>query len=142
MSVLLVVALAAWGLWVVGNVALWLLSPILMRGSWGAFTNGLVIVVPDTVRALLTPEQLDAVIAHERGHQAHLHAIRNLAMACCFLRRSAERFERQEIEADDYAAARGHAMALATALCRLSTDPFDHERALRLARNAAGHVAG
>lgn len=121
--------LSTWLLWVALQVLLLLLAPLL--GS-GARTNGLWIVVPAAVRERLTPEELAAVIAHEQGHRARLHAFENLARACCFVPRSARRAAVQELEADDWAADRGHSGPLASALIKLSRSEFDLRRAARL----------
>lgn len=121
--------LSSWLLWVALQVLLLLLAPLL--GS-GARTNGLWIVIPAVVREKLTPEELAAVIAHEQGHRARLHALENLARACVFLPRSARRAVVQELEADEWAAERGHAGALASAILKLGRSEFDLRRAARL----------
>lgn len=121
--------LSSWLLWVAIQVLLLLLAPLL--GS-GARTNGLWIVIPAAVSEQLSPEELAAVIAHERGHRVRLHAFENLARACCFVPRSARRAAAQELEADDWAAARGHAGALASAILKLGCSEFDMRRAARL----------
>lgn len=120
-----------WLAWAGANLALLLLAPLIIRPR-GAYTNGIRIVVPPTVARRLTADQLAAIIAHEQGHRAKLHAWRNLAMTSCFIPRSRALFERQELEADDYAAQRVGPAALASALRVLSTAPFDRYRARRL----------
>jgi len=128
------VVLSVWLGWVVLNVAALLLAPYVAgRRDW-AFTNGLVIVVPDSIKAALTEAELAAIYAHEQGHRAHMHPLRNLARALVFIPRPDDLAARQELQADDYAAARGHGPALASALRKLSTHPFDLARADRLSR--------
>lgn len=121
--------LSSWLLWVALQILLLLLAPLL--GS-GARTNGLWIVVPDAVREKLTPEEQAAVIAHEQGHRARLHALENLARACIFVPRSPRRAAMQELEADDWAADRGHSGALASAILKMGRSEFDMRRAARL----------
>lgn len=126
--------LAAWLCWVAINMLLLIASPWLAPASIGAFTNGLRIVIPDELRAKLSEPELAAVIAHEHGHIAHRHALANLASRCLLLPRPPHLAYRQELEADDYAAARGHAAALASVVERLGATPLDRFRAARLRR--------
>ena len=126
------ILLGCWLAWIGLNVSLLLLAPLIAGHRLGAFTNGARIVIPPQVAAVLSSDELQAVIAHEEGHQAHRHALKNLARLCCFIPRTRTAFERQELQADDHAAARGHGQALASALRRLSIDPFDRFRASRL----------
>lgn len=121
--------LSTWLLWVALQIALLLLAGLV---GGGTRTNGLWIRVSADTRSRLTAAELAAVIAHEHGHRARLHAFENLARACFFLPRSAQRAARQELEADDWAAARGHAAALASAIRKLSSSRFDAWRAGRL----------
>lgn len=133
-----------WLAWAGANLALLLLAPLIIRPR-GAYTNGIRIVVPRSVVRRLTADQLAAIVAHEQGHRARLHVWRNLAMTCCFVRRSRAMFERQEFEADDYAAQRVAPAALASALRVLSTAPFDLYRARRLesrSNNSASSAIG
>lgn len=125
--------LFVWLGWVAFNVAALLLAPWIAGGKVGAFTNGVQIVIPDHIKRALTEAELAAIYEHERGHQALHHAFRNLARSCLFVPRSAALAQRQELEADDYAAARGHGPALASALRKLSAHEFDLYRARRLA---------
>lgn len=127
-------AAIAWalGLWVGLHVVALLLAPLFVTT---ASTNGLFVVIPRDVRDALTEREVEAVRAHEQGHIARLHAWRNLARSCLLMRRSLATARRQELEADDYAAARGHARLLASALRKLSAHPFDIERAERLDAN-------
>jgi Zn-dependent protease with chaperone function len=129
---LITLVLCVWGVWCLLQVALLLVVPPVAHAFGFAVTNGLTIVIPDRVRAQLTPEELDAVLAHERGHIHHLHAIENLALACIFLSRTPQRALQQELEADDFAAQQGHAAALARAIGKLSNHPVDQLRARRL----------
>jgi len=125
-----------WALWVASNVALFVAIPYLIEHT-GPFTNGLTIVVPDGLAEKVTSQELQAMLAHEQGHIAHRHNFKNLLRTCCFIPRGAELYKQQELEADDYAAARGHARALATALMALSFNDFDWYRAARLSRIAS-----
>lgn len=122
----------AWLAWCLFNVALMFAAPYLMGGA-NVVTNGFATVFPDQVRAQLTDAEQAAFQAHEDGHKAHRHALKNLLRACFFLRRSPKMAMLQEIEADQYAADRGHAEAMASALRKLSGDAFDLYRASRLA---------
>ena len=129
---LISLVLYAWGAWCALQVLLLLVVPPVAQAFGFAATNGLTIVIPDSVRSQLTPEELAAVLAHERGHIHHLHAIENLVLACIFLSRTPKRAHQQELEADDYAAQLGHAAALASAISKLSQHPLDQLRARRL----------
>ena len=123
----------AWLGWAALNIVALVLSPWVI-GDRAAYTNGLVIVVPERFKRQLFASELAAIYSHEQGHRAHGHAFRNLARSCFFIPRPAGLAMRQEHEADDYAAARGHGPALASALRKLSTHPFDLARAYRLDR--------
>ncbi|NBW08311.1 MAG: hypothetical protein EBR82_09815 [Caulobacteraceae bacterium] len=125
-------ALLAWACWCGLQVLLLLVGPPIARAFGFAATNGLWIVIPDDVRAKLTEEELAAVLAHERGHVYHLHALENLALACIFVSRSPKRAHQQELEADDYAAEEGHADALASAIRKLGASRLGELRARRL----------
>lgn len=120
-----------WIAWCLFNIGLLLAGPYLLGGITPA-TNGLWIVFPKAVSARLTAEQQAAFVAHERGHMAHGHALKNLLRACLFLRRPTHMAMLQEIQADDYAAARGHGPALASGLRAIGTEAFDFYRASRL----------
>jgi hypothetical protein len=130
---MLALILSAWLLWVALQVLLLLVGPLFapMLGL-GACTNGIWITIPGHVREILTPEELEAVIAHERGHRYRLHALENLVLACFFIRRSPARAWEQELQADEYAADMGHAKALASALRKLSCNSQDLLRARML----------
>lgn len=123
------VILSTWLLWVALQILLLLLAGLV---GGGVRTNGLWIRIPDDVRGRLTADELAAVVAHEHGHRARLHAFKNLARRCCFIPWSAERAAQQELEADDWAAARGHAAALASAIRKLSNGRVAVWRARRL----------
>lgn len=122
---------SAWLVWCLFHVGLLLASPYLL-GRQHIVTNGFITAFPQHLRDKLTPEQQAAILAHEEGHKAHRHALKNLLRTFFFLRRSPKMAMVQEIEADQYAADRGHAEALATALRKLSGDAFDWYRARRL----------
>lgn len=122
----------AWVGWVALNVAGLLLGPLIAGNRHGALTNGLFIRIPPAVAQMLDADELAAVISHEQGHRAHAHSLRNLARSCVFLKRSARGLLLQELEADDYAAKRGHGVALARALRRLGDHPLNLYRAARL----------
>lgn len=125
------ILLCAWLSWCIFNVGLLLASPWLTDGR-RVFTNGFVTVFPQFLRDGLTAAEQAAFLAHEQGHIHHRHALKNLLCVCLFMGRNAATAQDQELEADDYAAARGHAPALASALRKLSVDPFDDYRARRL----------
>jgi len=128
------VVLIAWACWVVLNFSMMLLSAFVLRPNQPCFT-GFAIVIPAWVREALTELELAAIVAHEQGHRAHRHVWMNFAAVCVFTPSGPARRLRQEHEADDYAATRGHAAALASALVKLSTHPNDLERAARLLRS-------
>ena len=73
----------------------------------------------------LTPHEQEAVLAHERGHIAHRHAWERLWWIVTLRAiRKPEAYwamcEAQELEADRYAAAQGHAAGMVSFLFRLS----------------------
>lgn len=118
-----------WCAWAILNVLLLLAVPYLGIKTAGPFTNGLQVVVPEGLAERVTPEEMKALLAHEQGHIAHRHNIRNLLLACFFIPRTAARHRRQEMEADAYAARHADAAALASALRKLSFNDFDWHRA-------------
>jgi Zn-dependent protease with chaperone function len=130
-----------WAAWCCLNLILLLASPWLVPVEKGAFTNGLVIIMPTEWVATLTHEELKAVMAHERGHITNMHALKNLLRTFLLMPRSVELGWRQELEADDYAAKHADPQALADVLRRTSTHRFDLYRATRLAMIAAQHAA-
>ena len=97
------------------------------------------VVVPMTVRARLSREELHAIVMHETGHIQLWHLRRNALrfVLLPFLPRSKGRLVRQELAADAFASALGHAAPLASALRKLSSDPFDLLRARLLEITAA-----
>jgi Zn-dependent protease with chaperone function len=125
--------LAAYASWVAANLLLMALAPAPDAPSF----NGFRIRVPRRVRDALAPEELEAVLAHERGHRARLHVWKNFALVCAFSRQSRAGRLRQEHEADDHAAALGHGPALASALRKIGGSREDFERAARLERNCS-----
>ncbi len=67
----------------------------------------------------LTPREQAAVLAHEQGHIHHRHALKRLWWLASFQWRGFfQRCEVQELEADRYAADRGHAPGLISFLFR------------------------
>jgi len=130
MAAPLQIIVMAWLCWCLFNVGLLLASPWLMPGR--VVTNGFWTVFPQALRDKLTEEEQAAILAHEAGHKAHRHALRNLLLTLFLMRRSAKAALMQELEADNYAADRGHGPALASALRKLSCDAFDWYRAARL----------
>lgn len=125
-------AVLAWLFWASFHLIILACAPLL-RLRYPCF-NGFCIIIPAHVRALLTPTELAAVIAHEQGHRARLHVWANFARACLFLTTSAARRAQQEHEADDHAISAGHALPLASALAKLSTHPSDLARIERIQR--------
>lgn len=129
--------LCAWAMWIAANLA----CMMIVVPRVPSFT-GFRVVIPKWLHEQLTPEQIAGIAAHEYGHRAHGHVWQNFALRCVFLMASEERRRAQEFEADDYAARCGHAQSLASALKKLSRNPFDRERAMRLGTMAelkAGH---
>lgn len=120
----------AWLAWCLLNVALFFAGPFIPGA--GICTNGLVTVFPRHLKDILSAEQQAALLAHEKGHAVHRHALKNACRNMLFLFRTKEQALRQEHEADDYAAALGHGPALASALRVLSCNYFDRQRAARL----------
>lgn len=133
---MMAILISIWALWAALNLALLLATPYLIQEANGPFTNGFKIVVPEGIADRVTPEELEAMLSHERGHIAHRHAIKNLFRSSLLIPRSRALYERQEFEADDYAVARGHGPALASAIRKLSSNAFDHYRASRLTKAA------
>lgn len=121
----------AWLAWCLFNVTLLLAGPRLV-GDAHIVTNGIQTIFPDHIRQRLTEEEQAAILAHEEGHKAHRHALKNLLRSFFFLSRPSRVALMQEIEADQFAADRGHAKALASALRKLSVSAFDLYRANRL----------
>jgi Zn-dependent protease with chaperone function len=71
----------------------------------------------------LTPLEQAAVIAHERGHIVHRHAIKRLLWVLTLravfqTEKFFEMCEKQEMEADRYAVSRGHRAGLISFLFR------------------------
>ncbi len=124
-----------WLLWCLSNLAIMFF--VAPRGP--AFT-GFRIVMPEYLKQILSKAEYDAILAHEQGHKHHRHVWENYARACFFHFTSKGRRREQEMEADDYAANRGHAVALASALRKLSMNKFDHLRARRLLGERDGMV--
>lgn len=121
----------AWLAWCLFNVALFFVAPYLIGGA-NVVTNGFTTAFPQRIRDRLTPEQQAAILAHEDGHKFHRHALKNLARCLFLLPRPRQLAAQQELEADRYAADRGHGPALASALRVLSAETFDLYRASRL----------
>lgn len=122
--------LSLWFAWCLGNLAL--MAIIVPKVP--AYT-GFRIVMPEYLKQCLTINEYCAVLAHERGHQHYHHAWWNYVRVCIFWFPSKLRLAVQEIQADDYAAGQGCALALATALRKLSYAPMDWVRAKRLEQN-------
>lgn len=127
------IIVSAWLAWCLLNAALLIAAPLL-AGRDAVYTNGLTVVFPGCIKSRLTEDEVAAILAHERGHIVHEHTLKNMARRCLLMPRSEREAFRQELEADDFAAARGHGPALASALRKLSTEPRDLYRAQRLSR--------
>jgi hypothetical protein len=123
----------AWGAWIAFNLLVVAIFATALPVSWPCF-DGFRVRIPAWLPKAIAPAELAAVVAHERGHRRHMHTWSNLALRCVFLTADPVRRRRQEHEADDYAAARGHGPALAAALRKLSAHPDDLARAERLER--------
>lgn len=123
----MIVLITAWAVWAALHVAVWLVvSPIgpgvvmVDNPHRTAFTWGGAVYVTTGLVSALDPDELAAVIAHERGHIAHRHSLQRLALAillpgvpCGWLAR------RHELEADAYAARCCGVAAVASALHKL-----------------------
>jgi len=116
--------LYAWLAWCAFNLA----CMALVVPKVPAFT-GFRIVMPEALRAVLTPDEFHAVYLHECGHRHHWHSWKNFARACVFMWASHELRSFQELEADEYVRRLGCGVALASALRKLSSDRFDRMRA-------------
>ncbi len=127
-SVLMVLG-GAWLTWIAGLLLTMLTGPLWARQPC---TTGFWIILPSDSMHGLTQDERNAVYMHERGHQAHWHPWINLARAALFRGRSKWMAQGQEIQADDWAAARCDPLVLASALSRLSRRPFDRYRVQRL----------
>ncbi len=123
----------AWLIWIFGNLLLLVASAWLAKPDHPCF-NGFKIVIPTWLHETLTPAEVAAVIAHEEGHKFMLHVWENFGLVCVFSNVTVERRHEQEIEADDFAVAAGHALALASALVKLSNQPSAVARAERILR--------
>ena len=133
MSNVILIACCLWGGWVAFNLLMVALAATVLPVRQAHF-DGFRARLPASLPELLTPAQVAAVVAHEHGHRHHMHVWSNLALRCLFLTPGARRRRRQELEADDYATARGHGLELAAALRKLSNHPDDLSRADRLLR--------
>jgi Peptidase family M48 len=89
----------------------------------------------------LSPEEKEAVLAHERGHVAYGHALTRLKWILTFKAfRHPERYfamcAKQELEADRWALLEGHGLALARLIARFKDGglgyPTKRERLARL----------
>ena len=115
MTAFLTAAVAIWLLW----IALCLVLMITARPR-GASFNGFRVIIPYELREVLDADELEAVRQHELGHCHHWHVWINFALNCFFVKPSAERRRCQEIEADDFAAARVGRKSLESALRKLT----------------------
>jgi len=122
---------AAWVAWVGWHFARMCLAAVLVTPTRACF-DGFRVIIPATVRDALSPAELAAIIAHEHGHRHHLHVWANFARLCLFCRASPKRRYLQELQADDYAIARGHRVGLISALMKLSSSPQDFARVERM----------
>ena len=111
-------ALAGWLAWCAAQLGLMLVTSYVMRPNVPCFT-GFTIVVPPWAREALSPLELAAIMAHERGHRRHLHVWTNFALTCAFLRPSPALRAEQEREADEFAIRIGYGLALVSARATL-----------------------
>ncbi|TNC78272.1 hypothetical protein FHI69_02960 [Janthinobacterium lividum] len=133
MEIALQVAAGIWGVWVALNLLMVALVATVLPVHQVHF-DGFRARLPASLPALLEPAEITAVVAHERGHGHHWHIWINLLLRCLLLAPGPQLRRRQELEADDYAVARGHGANLASALRKLSSHPDDVSRAERLER--------
>lgn len=101
---------------------------------WGTIRTG-------SLFTRLSPDEQAAVLAHERGHIAHGHALTRLRWVLTFKAfRHPERYfamcAKQELEADRWALLEGHGQALARLIARFKDGgrgyPTKRERLARL----------
>jgi len=111
-------ALAGWLAWCAAQLALMLVTSYVMRPNVPCFTGFAIVVPPWAIEALSLLE-LEAIIAHERGHRRCLHVWTNFALTCAFLRPSPALRAEQEIEADEFAIGMGYGLALDSARATL-----------------------
>jgi len=121
------VIIGLWVLWVVAH-----LFAMLVVTPDSPSITGNRIWIPPELKFKLTETEIAAVYLHECGHRNRGHIWKNFLQVCFFMRPSAEVRRQQEFEADDFAASRGYGKPLASALRKLSIDPFDQQRADRL----------
>ena len=114
--------------------ALWGLALMLLGGLHAdtATFNGFWITIPRGVRSSLSERELEAVRLHEEGHRFHGHVWRNYWRWLVLDPVDAKVRQKQEMEADDYAEARGYGADLATSLIRRGAGGFNRARAVRL----------
>lgn len=119
---------SCWLIWILGNLTLML----LINPDIPCFT-GFHVRIPRRFVHLLSNVELAALIAHEHGHRHHWHVWKNFVFVCLFMEPRKRWRREQELQADDYAAERGHAASLASALRTIGIHTaFDNYRARRL----------
>lgn len=133
--------LYVWLSWLLVNIWLVLYSeralshnPQLIVYVVGSPWNPKVIIRPQAA-IIFHQDELEAVLAHERGHIKLNHMRENFLVSVLIpfvLPFRRYRREAQEIEADDYAVSLCGHLPLARALLKISDDPFDIYRAQRL----------
>lgn len=106
----------AWLYWCALRFILLVTEPYWNRSNLSIRTNGVIIVIPDEWRNVLSPAQIEAVRCHEMGHLIYFHVWRHFIRNSFFLVQSEKQYERYEGDADDFAIKRGHAVALRDAL--------------------------
>lgn len=117
-----------WLAWCVANVILFALGVKFGKHDHPYF-NGFTVFVPWDWALALSKRELEMVVMHELGHKAHWHVWKNLLrLLFCFPARKITRVK-QELQADDFVTDPG---SLASALRKMSVNPFDLYRADRL----------
>lgn len=92
------------------------------------------IVVATDLILNLPAEMLRAIVEHERGHRALHHSLKSMVhlfLPLCLIR---SRNLRMELEADAYAAARGHGIPLRNWLAKHAQGDFILQRIAALSR--------
>jgi Zn-dependent protease with chaperone function len=104
-----------------------------------AMTVGWVVVTGRWFPRFTQPEQ-DAIIAHEKGHIHHQHALKRIWWLLSFQWRGLfVRCRLQEFEADAYAVTQGHIKGLTQFLVKVAMPegplhPSSHERLVNIGR--------
>jgi hypothetical protein len=121
-----------WLSWIAINSSMFIAGVLFIKPQHPQF-NGFRIHIPPHWLKELSADEIIAVVMHEQGHKVHLHVWSNLVRRFFFLPHTYTRRAKQELQADDYVT---DPIALARALRKMSSEPFDLLRATRLEAKA------